>query len=65
LSLIFLMGLTRTRGFSIGITDVTPGEGLLASKAELIKNGYATCYDYIAEFESGKLEAAPGCTGEL
>ena len=31
------------RGFSIGIGDVTPGQGLLRAKDELLKNGYNFC----------------------
>ena len=51
-----------SRGFSIGITDVTPGANLLKRKAELVKQGYEECKQYLTQYESGKLEAAPGCT---
>ena len=31
------------RGFSIGIGDVTPGQGLLRAKDDLLSNGYMFC----------------------
>ncbi|PGH14965.1 hypothetical protein AJ80_05728 [Polytolypa hystricis UAMH7299] len=48
-------------GFSIGITDVYPGAGLLAAKKELVETAYAQCDEVIAKFKEGKLEKAPGC----
>ncbi|GAB5370703.1 hypothetical protein AAMO2058_001515900 [Amorphochlora amoebiformis] len=51
-----------TRGFSIGITDVTPSTRVTERKQALIKQGYAKCHDFINKFKTGKLEADPGCT---
>nr|XP_009858083.1 LOW QUALITY PROTEIN: DNA-directed RNA polymerase III subunit RPC1-like [Ciona intestinalis] len=52
------------RGFSIGIGDVTPGEGLLQAKHELLTEGYRKCDEYIMALARGKLPAQPGCTPE-
>ncbi|XP_033120133.1 DNA-directed RNA polymerase III subunit RPC1-like [Anneissia japonica] len=52
------------RGFSIGIGDVTPGEGLLRAKKNLLDDGYSKCDEYIRELEAGKLQSQPGCTPE-
>ncbi|EFN78064.1 DNA-directed RNA polymerase III subunit RPC1 [Harpegnathos saltator] len=51
-------------GFSIGISDVTPGHGLLQAKEELLKNGYDKCTNYIRQMEEGNLVCQPGCTKE-
>ncbi|GFS26302.1 DNA-directed RNA polymerase subunit [Elysia marginata] len=51
-------------GFSIGIGDVTPGEGLIRSKQNLLDKGYFTCDGYIRDFEEGTLQPQPGCTEE-
>lgn len=48
--------------FSIGIGDVTPGEGLIRAKQRLLDTGYATCDSFIDDFKSGKLQTQPGCT---
>ncbi|CAH1249658.1 POLR2A [Branchiostoma lanceolatum] len=50
------------RGFSIGIGDVTPGEGLLTAKKNLLDTGYGNCDSFIRELEEGKLQSQPGCT---
>ncbi|EAY20967.1 RNA polymerase Rpb1, domain 2 family protein [Trichomonas vaginalis G3] len=50
------------RGFSIGIMDVRPDENLTNNKNAQISKTYQDCYDKIAEYDSGKLEAAPGMT---
>ncbi|XP_070543488.1 DNA-directed RNA polymerase III subunit RPC1-like [Ptychodera flava] len=50
------------RGFSIGIGDVTPGQGLIKAKMELLHAGYSKCDEFIKDLESGKLQAQPGCT---
>ncbi|XP_035660991.1 DNA-directed RNA polymerase III subunit RPC1-like [Branchiostoma floridae] len=52
------------RGFSIGIGDVTPGEGLLTAKKNLLDTGYGNCDSFIRELEEGKLQSQPGCTPE-
>lgn len=50
------------RGFSIGIGDVRPGEGLLKEKAALLAAGYEKCDEYINSLKEGRLKAQPGCT---
>ncbi|KAA6360408.1 MAG: putative DNA-directed RNA polymerase III subunit RPC1, partial [Streblomastix strix] len=52
------------RGFSFGIGDVTPSDDLIKKKEELVDIGYKNCVEIIAQLDSGKLEAAPGCTQE-
>ncbi|XP_041939271.1 DNA-directed RNA polymerase III subunit RPC1 isoform X1 [Alosa sapidissima] len=52
------------RGFSIGIGDVTPGQGLLNAKQELLDAGYKNCKEYIEALNTGKLQPQPGCTPE-
>ncbi|PIK60416.1 putative DNA-directed RNA polymerase III subunit RPC1, partial [Apostichopus japonicus] len=52
------------RGFSIGIGDVTPGQGLLKAKMDLLSAGYNKCDDYISDLNSGKLQTQPGCSEE-
>ncbi|XP_033840470.1 DNA-directed RNA polymerase III subunit RPC1 isoform X2 [Periophthalmus magnuspinnatus] len=52
------------RGFSIGIGDVTPGQGLLKAKQDLLDDGYAKCDEYIDALHTGKLQQQPGCTAE-
>lgn len=52
------------RGFSIGIGDVTPGQGLLKAKQDLLDDGYRKCDEYIEALETGKLQQQPGCTAE-
>uniref|UniRef100_A0A4W3H8T6 DNA-directed RNA polymerase subunit n=1 Tax=Callorhinchus milii TaxID=7868 RepID=A0A4W3H8T6_CALMI len=52
------------RGFSIGIGDVTPGQGLLKAKQELLDAGYKKCDEYIEALKTGKLQQQPGCTAE-
>ncbi|KAG5262768.1 hypothetical protein AALO_G00278690 [Alosa alosa] len=52
------------RGFSIGIGDVTPGQGLLNAKQELLDAGYKKCKEYIEALNTGKLQPQPGCTPE-
>ncbi|XP_050312133.1 DNA-directed RNA polymerase III subunit RPC1 [Anthonomus grandis grandis] len=51
-------------GFSIGIGDVTPGDGLLKRKAALLSEGYRKCDEYIKQMAQGKLQCQPGCTAE-
>ncbi|KAM9558342.1 DNA-directed RNA polymerase III subunit RPC1 isoform 1-T1 [Salvelinus alpinus] len=52
------------QGFSIGIGDVTPGQGLLKAKQNLLDEGYAKCDEYIEALKTGKLQQQPGCTAE-
>ncbi|EEH50345.1 DNA-directed RNA polymerase III core subunit RPO31 [Paracoccidioides brasiliensis Pb18] len=52
-------------GFSIGITDVYPGDRLLEEKKELVEHAYAQCDEVIQKFKSGKLEKAPGCDEQM
>ncbi|XP_059158515.1 DNA-directed RNA polymerase III subunit RPC1-like [Physella acuta] len=49
-------------GFSIGIGDVTPGEGLIKKKQDLLDKGYSTCDGYIRDLEEGRLQPQPGCS---
>lgn len=65
--LIFVLGdlhQLKYPRFSIGIGDVTPGEGLIRSKQRLLDEGYATCDGYIDDFKLGKLQTQPGCTAK-
>ncbi|KAJ1872373.1 DNA-directed RNA polymerase III subunit C1 (rpo31) [Coemansia sp. RSA 990] len=48
------------QGFSIGLSDVMPGEKLRSRKDDLIESAYAECDNYILQSRSGKLEALPG-----
>lgn len=52
------------RGFSIGISDVTPAEDLKEKKEEMVENAYAKCDELIDLFSKGKLETQPGCNEE-
>lgn len=56
--------LSANRGFSIGIGDVTPGQGLLKAKQDLLEDGYKKCDEYIEALHTGKLQQQPGCTAE-
>ncbi|KAF2110809.1 hypothetical protein BDV96DRAFT_650427 [Lophiotrema nucula] len=51
-------------GFSIGITDVTPGDVLNRRKQTLIQEAYAKCDEIIAKYKNGKLNRDPGCDAE-
>lgn len=64
LALSFFYFMTANRGFSIGIGDVTPGQGLLKAKYELLHAGYKKCDEYIEALNTGKLQQQPGCTAE-
>ncbi|CAD6583201.1 MAG: hypothetical protein CYPHOPRED_002256 [Cyphobasidiales sp. Tagirdzhanova-0007] len=48
------------RGFSIGISDVTPGSKLAAEKELFVQQGYDTSLDLIRQAKEGKLELAAG-----
>lgn len=56
--------ISANRGFSIGIGDVTPGQGLLKAKQDLLDGGYAKCDEYIEALQTGKLQQQPGCSAE-
>ena len=43
---------------------MTPGQGLLKAKQDLLDDGYKKCDDYIEALETGKLQQQPGCTAE-
>ncbi|KAL1517105.1 hypothetical protein ABEB36_000913 [Hypothenemus hampei] len=51
-------------GFSIGIGDVTPGEGLIRRKNALLTSGYQKCEEYIKQMSQGKLQCQPGFSAE-
>ncbi|KAI7834506.1 hypothetical protein BX661DRAFT_195141 [Kickxella alabastrina] len=48
------------QGFSIGLSDVTPGKKLRQRKDDLIKEAYAECDGLIEQSRRGVLEALPG-----
>ncbi|KAJ1678800.1 DNA-directed RNA polymerase III subunit C1 (rpo31), partial [Spiromyces aspiralis] len=49
------------QGFSIGLSDVMPGEKLCERKDTMIANAYQQCDDLIHLRQTGKLENLPGC----
>ena len=51
-------------GFSFGIGDVTPSQGLLKKKKILLEDGYRKCNEYIMRMKEGTLQCQPGCTPE-
>ena len=53
-----------TRGFSIGIADVTPDVRLIREKERQVNEGYAECERLIAQYKEGALQLLPGCTAE-
>ncbi|KAI4168021.1 MAG: hypothetical protein LQ343_006728 [Gyalolechia ehrenbergii] len=52
------------QGFSIGISDVTPGGHLTELKHHLVETAYAQCDTLIGKFKIGKLAKAAGCDEE-
>lgn len=52
------------RGFSIGISDVTPDAELTNLKDRLVEDAYQQCDELIAIYAAGKLETQPGCDEE-
>lgn len=52
------------KGFSIGISDVTPGEELKAEKNGLVQEAYKQADEYIYLAGRGKLECQPGSNVE-
>ena len=53
-----------SQGFSVGISDVYPGQRLVDLKQELVEKAYADCDDVIQKFKDGELEKSPGCNEE-
>lgn len=53
-----------SRGFSIGIDDVTPGPRLRQRKEDLVAAGYTECDRNIEAFKRGELALQPGCSAE-
>ncbi|KAF1358528.1 beta and beta-prime subunits of DNA dependent RNA-polymerase [Lizonia empirigonia] len=51
-------------GFSLGISDVTPGEKLMQKKQALVVEAYKQCDKIISDFQEGKLQRDPGCDEE-
>lgn len=43
---------------------MTPGQGLLKAKQELLDDGYKKCDEYIEALKTGRLQQQPGCTAE-
>nr|XP_016942385.1 DNA-directed RNA polymerase III subunit RPC1 [Drosophila suzukii] len=54
----------QNRGFSFGISDVTPSKKLLQHKELLLEHGYTKCNEYIEMLKAGTLQCQPGCTPE-
>ncbi|KKY32415.1 putative dna-directed rna polymerase iii subunit rpc1 [Diaporthe ampelina] len=52
------------QGFSIGVGDVFPVNGLTESKDRLVEAAYKKCDELIATYKAGKLDKAPGCDME-
>lgn len=52
------------QGFSIGISDVYPGERLTALKSSLVERAYAECDALIARFKDGSLTRREGTDEE-
>lgn len=52
------------RGFSIGISDVTPSDELEQYKHQLVTEAYAESDTLISTYNQGKLECQPGCNME-
>ena len=51
-------------GFSLGISDVTPGEKLVQKKQALVEEAYAKCDKLILDYKEGKLQRDAGCDEE-
>ncbi|KAL0083699.1 hypothetical protein J3Q64DRAFT_1748787 [Phycomyces blakesleeanus] len=52
------------QGFSIGISDVTPGKRLREIKQAEVQEAYRKCDEIIAKYKSGQLETMAGCDEE-
>ncbi|KAI9595031.1 beta and beta-prime subunits of DNA dependent RNA-polymerase [Syncephalis fuscata] len=53
-----------TKGFSIGINDVQPGEVLRNKKNSLVETAYSECDQLIQDSKRGLLVNQPGCNEE-
>ncbi|XKL62278.1 hypothetical protein PGB90_002111 [Kerria lacca] len=53
-----------SKGFTIGLNDVLPGQSVLCTKEQLLYSGYNKCDDYIKQMEMEKLQCQPGCSIE-
>ncbi|KAK3254911.1 hypothetical protein CYMTET_35891 [Cymbomonas tetramitiformis] len=53
-----------TRGFSIGIEDVTPSPTLVIAKTKTVNAGYNKCNEAITAYKDGELQLAAGCNAE-
>lgn len=62
--LILIAGEIANQGFSIGISDVTPGKRLREIKDREVAEAYKKCDEVIAKFKAGELETMPGCNEE-
>lgn len=51
----------QNRGFSIGISDVSPSSSLSERKQEVVNEGYGVCDKWIKQYKEGVLELQPGC----
>jgi DNA-directed RNA polymerase III subunit RPC1 len=51
-------------GFSLGISDVTPGDKLNQKKQALVQEAYAKCDKLISDYKEGKLSRDAGCDEE-
>jgi DNA-directed RNA polymerase III subunit RPC1 len=52
------------QGFSIGITDVTPADVLVAAKEAVLSSNYRTCSELVRNFQEGVLDLLPGCDAD-
>ena len=52
------------QGFSIGISDVYPGDELNRLKTQLVETAYKECDTLISKFKHNELAKAPGCDEE-
>ena len=55
---------TANRGFSIGVSDVTPGDDLTLAKDSMITKAYADSIDVIRRSKAGILPNQPGCDND-
>ena len=53
-----------TKGFSIGINDVQPGDVLRGKKDALVETAYTECDQLIEDSKRGQLVNQPGCNEE-
>ena len=58
---LFSRFMGHHKGFSIGVSDVTPSEQLQALKHHILSTGYDKADDNIQKYDAGSLELRPGC----